>query len=112
MCSGCGSESISCGWLSLLTKVTWLPTLTTMLRGLTALPLMVMVVVLVGVVAGVVGVVVVVESVAVGIKAAEMQGDLHRALGYSHSKHLTYRDEVPAALRASIEKAMRIVLAG
>lgn len=45
----------------------------------------------------------VVESVAVGIKAAEMQGDLHRSLGLSHSKHLTYRDDVPAALRSSIE---------
>lgn len=46
----------------------------------------------------------VVESVAVGIKAAEMQGDLYRTLGISHSKHLTYRDEVPAALRASIDQ--------
>jgi allantoin racemase len=45
----------------------------------------------------------VVESVAVGIKAAEMQGDLYRSLGLSHSKHLTYRDEVPEALRASID---------
>jgi len=47
----------------------------------------------------------VVESVAVGIKHAELMGDLHRSLGLSHSKHLTYRDEVPDALRASIDAA-------
>lgn len=46
----------------------------------------------------------VVESVAVGIKMAELQGDLHRSIGLTHSKHLTYRDEVPAALKASIDQ--------
>ena len=45
----------------------------------------------------------VVESTAVGIKTAELRGDLYRSLGLSHSKHLTYRDEVPAALRESID---------
>ena len=46
----------------------------------------------------------VVESMAVGIKTAELMGDLHRTLGLSHSKHLTYRDDVPASLRSSIDQ--------
>lgn len=45
----------------------------------------------------------VVESVAVGIKAAESAGDLYRTIGLTHSKHLTYRDEVPAALKDSVD---------
>lgn len=45
----------------------------------------------------------VVESMAVGIKTAELRGDLYRSLGLTHSKHLTYRNDVPAALQASIE---------
>lgn len=44
----------------------------------------------------------VVESVAVGIKTAEMLGDLHRSLGISTSKHLTYRNELPAQMRDSL----------
>lgn len=34
----------------------------------------------------------IVESVAVGIKQAEMLGDLKQTLGLSHSKHLTYQN--------------------
>lgn len=45
----------------------------------------------------------VVESTAIGIKTAELRGDLHRSLGLTHSKHLTYRDEVPAALREAVD---------
>lgn len=33
----------------------------------------------------------IVESVAIGIKQAEMMGDLKQTLGLSHSKHLTYQ---------------------
>ncbi|MEZ4354787.1 MAG: aspartate/glutamate racemase family protein [Myxococcota bacterium] len=39
------------------------------------------------------------ESVAVGVKAAEMQGDLYRSIGLSTSKHLTYRSLLTAELR-------------
>jgi allantoin racemase len=45
----------------------------------------------------------VVESTAVGIKSAEMAGDLYRTIGLTHSKQLTYRDEVPAALKESVD---------
>ena len=41
----------------------------------------------------------IVESVAVGIKTAEMLGDLHRSLGISTSKHLTYRSLLDAETR-------------
>src|ERR1700686_2410558 len=37
VCSGCGSEYISCTRESLLTKVTWAPRATVMFLGLTAL---------------------------------------------------------------------------
>lgn len=38
-------------------------------------------------------------------KTAELRGDLYRSLGLTHSKHLTYRNDVPAALAASIDAA-------
>lgn len=41
----------------------------------------------------------VVESVAVGIKNAEMQGELYRSLGLSTSKHLTYQSYLTAEMR-------------
>jgi allantoin racemase len=44
----------------------------------------------------------VLDSVAVGIKTAEMLGGLHRSLGLSTSKHLTYQSLVPPALRAQL----------
>jgi allantoin racemase len=44
----------------------------------------------------------VVESVAVGVKTAEMLGDLHQSLGISTSKHLTYRNELPGPMRDSL----------
>lgn len=44
----------------------------------------------------------VVESLAVGIKTAEMMGDLHRTLGLTTSKHLTYRSEISPDIRDSL----------
>lgn len=44
----------------------------------------------------------VLDSVAVGIKAAEMMGDLYRTLGVSTSKHLTYQSLVPADMREQL----------
>lgn len=44
----------------------------------------------------------VVESVAVGIKTAEMLGDLHRSLGISTSKHLTYLNQLTPQIRDSL----------
>lgn len=41
----------------------------------------------------------VVESVAVGIKQAEMLADLRNTLGISTSKHLTYQNYLPDAMR-------------
>jgi len=44
----------------------------------------------------------VVESVAVGIKNAEMQGDLHRSLGLATSKHRTYQSLVAPEVRDAL----------
>ena len=44
----------------------------------------------------------VVESLAVGIKTAEMMGELDRALGLTTSKHLTYRSEISAETRDAL----------
>lgn len=44
----------------------------------------------------------VVESTAVGIKTAEMMGSLHRSLGLSTSKHMTYHNYVTPELRAEL----------
>lgn len=44
----------------------------------------------------------VVESVAVGIKNAEMQGDLHRSLGLRTSKHLTYQNLITPETRDAL----------
>lgn len=41
----------------------------------------------------------VIESVAVGIKNAETLGDLHRSLGVTTSKHLTYHNYVQPEVR-------------
>lgn len=44
----------------------------------------------------------VLDSLAVGIKTAELLGDLRRSLGVATSKHLTYRNELPEQVRASL----------
>ena len=44
----------------------------------------------------------VVESVAVAIKTAEMLGDLHRSIGISTSKHLTYQNQLPPETRDAL----------
>ncbi|GAA2734996.1 hypothetical protein [Actinocorallia aurantiaca] len=41
----------------------------------------------------------VLESVAVGIKQAEMMGDLHRSLGLTTSKHRTYFNYLQPEMR-------------
>ena len=41
----------------------------------------------------------VLESIAVGVKTAEMLGDLYRSLGISTSKHLTYQSLLTPEMR-------------
>lgn len=44
----------------------------------------------------------VVEGVAVGIKTAEMLGELHRSIGISTSKHLTYQNQLTPQVRDAL----------
>lgn len=44
----------------------------------------------------------VVDSLAVGIKTAEMAGDLYRTLGVATSKHLTYQSQLPPETRDAL----------
>lgn len=44
----------------------------------------------------------VLESLAVGIKTAEMLGDLHRSIGLATSKHLTYRSHLTPDIRDNL----------
>jgi allantoin racemase len=44
----------------------------------------------------------VVESMAIAVKTAEMLGELHRSLGISTSKHLTYQNQLTPQVRDSL----------